>query len=160
MWEAKYKGKLFTHWGTIFIKGFCFCFLIISCHSSFVVSLILHICRMSFIRFNFFYILTFPSSPIISIFHPQHTIVSILVDIPQGCYSCAEASEGVRTGEGDRVGERERGHLQVQVNSAHLPGFALHLPLHVQGCSDQHVVHPGEKRGVGVMLRKTQCVCV
>lgn len=84
-------------------------------------------------------------SPQNSFFHPsQHTIVSILVDVSQRRYSRAEAAEYVRAGEGHRTGERQRGRLQVQVDSAHLSGLALHFSLHVEGRSHQHVIGPAD----------------
>ncbi|TNN72394.1 hypothetical protein EYF80_017320 [Liparis tanakae] len=48
----------------------------------------------------------------------NHTIVSILVDVSQGCYSRAEAPKGVRSSQCDRFGE--------------------------EGCSNQHIVGPGD----------------
>lgn len=114
----------------------------------FVVSLILHIfvSQMNFIWLKFLLISSFPFfSPSFCLSSSQHTIVSILVDVSQGCYSRAEAPKGVCAGEGNRFGESERGHLQVQVHPPHFSGFALHLSLHVEGSSNQHVVGPGNK---------------
>lgn len=67
-----------------------------------------------------------------------------MVDVSQGCDSRAEASEGVCASKGNRIGEHERGFLQVQVHPAHLSGFALHFSLHVEGRSNQHVIRSGD----------------
>lgn len=88
-----------------------------------------------------------PSSLSLSFCPPRShlTVVSVLVDVSQRGDGRAEAAEGVSAGEGDAPGEGERGRLQVQVHPAHLSGFALHLPLHVEGCAHQHVVRPGDR---------------
>lgn len=112
------------------------------------------------IRVNFLHIFSLLPSLPISVFHPQHTIVSILVDVPQGRYGCAKTSEDVCAGEGNRTGECERCNLQVQVNPPHLPGLALHLSLHVEGCSNQHIVHPGDTKCSFVPQVKTRQVHV
>lgn len=129
--------------GTQIYENILFNFLF----SLFVVSLILHIfdSQMNIIWLNFLFISSFPFfSPSLCLSCFQHTIVSILVDVSQGCYRRAEAPEGVCASEGNRFGESERGHLQVQVHPPHLSGFALHLSLHVEGRSNQHIVGPGD----------------
>lgn len=105
-----------------------------------------HLCIFLFLSLHCIFFFLSPSLPLSTLFHSQHTIVSVLVDVSKRCYSRAEASKGVCASEGDRFWESERGHLQVQVNPPHFSGLALHLSLHIEGRSDQHIIRPGDKK--------------